>query len=179
MKFRCLVILLLVGAVVPKATQAQASIYGEFSVTDLHNLTSTDLLYGATTGLLYDGPTIFHHLLVSADIQGRFVHEPGGKILNGITVGPRFSVPLRHGLSPYGEFMVGFARYDMVTVGGSTTDGTFQVNAGVAKRISPRVDLVADYSYAQYYAFGGQYNPKTFSAGGIFHFNRRDPGPKK
>jgi opacity protein-like surface antigen len=160
------------------SAKAQVSVYGEFSVSDLHNLVSTDYLYGGTAGLLYDGPTVFKHLLISADIQGRFVRKSptaslNAELYNGITVGPRFSVPLKHGISPYGEFLVGFARYDSGAVGGSTTDSTIQVNAGVAKKLTSRFDLVADYSYAQYYGLGGQYNPKTYSIGGIFHFTRR------
>ena len=157
---------------IPTAAHAQASIYGEFSVTDLHNLTSTDILYGGTAGLLYDGPTIFRHAVVSADIQGRFV-DKGGEMLNGITVGPRFSIPARHGITPFGEFMIGFARYNSGQVRGSTTDSTIQLNVGATKQLSPRLDVVADYSYSQYYGLGGEYNPKTFSAGVIYHFTKR------
>ncbi len=157
---------------------AQVALYGEFSASDLHNLVSTDYLYGGTAGLLYDGPTLFKHVLVSADIQGRFLRKSqtsplNAELYNGITIGPRFSVPLKHGISPYGEFMVGFARYNSGAVGGSTTDSTIEINAGVAKKLTPRLDLVADYSYAQYYGLGGEYNPKTYSIGGIFHFTKR------
>jgi hypothetical protein len=155
----------------PKVSHAQAAVYGEFSVTDLHNESTTDLLYGATTGVLVDGPT-FHHVLISGDLQGRFVRKTG-ESLNGITVGPRVSIPVKYGLVPYAEFMVGFARYNDPTNQGLTTDSTFQVNAGVSRRITPHFDLVADYSYAQYYALGGEFNPKTFSIGTIFHFNKR------
>jgi len=172
MKYGCLVVLLLVGAMIPKAAQAQVSLYGEFSTTDLHNLATTDYLYGASTGVLYDGPTIFRHLLVSADIQGRFVKK-SSELYNGITVGPRFSIPMKHGFAPYGEFLVGFARYNSGAVGGSTTDSTIEINAGLAKRITPRLDLVADYSYAQYYGLGGEYNPKTYGAGVIVHLTKR------
>lgn len=180
MKFSWAVLLVLVGLAVPRASQAQVSVYGEFSASDFHNLVSRDFLYGATGGLLYDGPTIFHHVVVSADIQGRFVNG-AGDTWNGITVGPRFTVPFKHfgRIAPYGEFLVGFARFNgnqasyIENGSGVTTDSTIQVNAGVSKPISPRFDVVADYSYAQYYAYGGQYNPKTFSLGTIFHFTKR------
>jgi len=157
---------------------AQAALYGEFSVSDLHNLVSTDYLYGGTAGVLYDGPTIFKHVLVSANIQGRFLRKSQSapltaELYNGVAIGPRFSVPLKHGISPYGEFLVGFARYNSGAIGGSTTDSTIEINAGVAKRLTPHFDLVADYSYAQYYGLGGEYNPKTYSVGGIFHFTKR------
>jgi len=165
------IVLLLTSLAMPRASHAQVSAYGEFSIADLHNAFTTDLLYGATTGVLIDGPT-FHHVVLSGDIQGRFVRK-SGESLNGVTVGPRFSVPMKHGLVPYAEFMVGFDRYNDPTNQGVTTDSTFQVNAGIGKRISPRFDLVADYSYSQFYALDGEFNPKTFSIGTIFHFIKR------
>jgi len=165
------IVLLLAALAMPRASHAQAAVYGEFSVTDMHNLVFTDQLYGATTGVLIDGPT-FHHIVLSGDIQGRFVHK-SGEDLDGATIGPRFTVMMKHGWAPYGEFMVGFARYNKVNYASATSDSTIQANAGVGKRISPRFDLVADYSYSQYYALGGQFNPKTFSVGTIFHFVKR------
>lgn len=165
--------LALTSALIPTAARAQTSIYGEFSASDLHNLSSTQIYYGGTAGLLLGGFTAFRSLHIDPDLQGRFVDHSGGEMLNGITIGPRFSVDLKHGLSPYGEFMLGFARYNSGQVHGSTTDATIQLNAGLAKRVSPRFDVVADYSYSQYYALGGEYNPKTFSVGGIFHLSKR------
>jgi hypothetical protein len=181
MKFGRLVVLCLAGIALLggawRSASAQASLYGEFSVSDLHNPLSTDYLYGGTAGVLYDGSTVFKHVLVSADIQGRFLRKQAApltaELYNGITIGPRFSVPLKHGISPYGEFMVGFARYNNGAIQGSTTDSTIEINAGVAKKLTSRFDLVADYSYAQYYGLGGEYNPKTYSIGGIFHFTKR------
>jgi len=165
------IVLLLTTLAMPRASHAQAAVYGEFSISDLHNAFTTNLLYGATTGVLIDGPT-FHHVVLSGDIQGRFVRK-SGESLNGINIGPRFSIMMKHGIVPYGEFMVGFARYNDPTNQGVTTDSTMQVNTGVGKRVSPRFDLVADYSYSQYYALDGEFNPKTFSIGTIFHFNKR------
>ncbi|HZL26331.1 MAG TPA: outer membrane beta-barrel protein [Acidobacteriaceae bacterium] len=173
MKRGWLVLLLVVGLAAPAVSHAQVAAYGEFSVSDLHNLVSQDFLLGATTGVLVDGPHIFRALLVSADIQGRFVRK-SGESLNGVTVGPRFSLsPKFGGLAPYAEFMVGFARYNNPNNGGPTTDSTIQVNGGVTKRVSPRWDVAAEYSYSQYYALGGQYNPKTYSIGAVYHFTKR------
>jgi hypothetical protein len=173
MKLGWVVLLVLAGVIAPQAARAQAAVYGEFSVSDLHNLVSTDLLYGATTGVLIDGPTMFHRVVLAGDIQGRFVHK-SGESLDGLTIGPRFELPLKKlKLTPYGEFMVGFARYNNPNNGGPTTDSTIQLNMGVSKQVSPRWDAVADYSYSQYYALGGQYNPKTYSIGGIFYFEKR------
>ena len=175
MKYGWVLLLLLVAGFAPKQAEAQAEAYGQFSVTDLTNLASTDLLYGVTTGLVIDGPT-WHRMLISADIQGRFVRM-SGESLNGAAAGPRFSFPLKkHGLTPYGEFLVGFARYNTTTHQyqlGATTDSQIQINGGVAKRVSSRWDISADYSYSQYYALGGEYNPKTFSVGAVFHFVKR------
>jgi len=153
----------------PRASQAQVSLYGDFSATYLHNLVSSSTLYGATTGILVDGPSI-KRMLISADLQGRFV-AGSGKSLNGLTVGPRFSFPT-HNFTPFAELLVGFARIDN-GAGPKSTDSTFQINGGIAKRLTPRLDAVVDYSYAQYFYGGGQYNPKTFSIGAIYHFTKR------
>ena len=176
MKYGWVLLLLLVAGIAPRKAEAQVEAYGQFSVTDLTNLASTDLLYGGTTGLVIDGPT-WHRMVISADIQGRFVCK-SGESLNGAAAGPRFSFPLKkHGLTPYGEFLVGFARYNNSIYKyepmGSTTDGQIQINMGVAKKVSPRWDISADYSYSQYYALGGEYNPKTFGVGAVFHFVKR------
>jgi opacity protein-like surface antigen len=175
MKYGWVLLLLVVAGIAPRKAEGQAEVYGQFSVTDLTNLTSTDLLYGATTGLVIDGPT-WHHMVICADIQGRFVRKSGEE-LNGAAAGPRFSFPLKkHGLTPYGEFLVGFARYNTTIYpaqNGATTDSQIQINVGVAKQVSSRWDISVDYSYSQYYALGGEYNPKTFSVGAVFHFVKR------
>lgn len=173
MRLGWVVLLVLAGVIAPQAARAQASVYGEFSISDLHNLVSTDLLYGVTTGVLIDGPTLFHRVVLAGDLQGRFVGK-SGESLDGLSIGPRFKFPLKRlAVTPYGEFMVGFARYNNPNNGGATSDSTIQVNMGAMKQLSPRWDAVAEYSYSQYYALGGEYNPKTYSIGGVFHFIKR------
>ena len=175
MKDSWVILLVLAGVMAPRTGNAQAEIYGQVSASEFTNLIYTDWLYGATAGALLDGPTLLHHVVLSADIQGRFLRKTNEQ-MNGVTVGPRFSLPIkRHGLTPYGEFMVGFARFNStyIYITGATTDSTIQINAGLAKQITPRWDASLDYSYAQYDAFGGEYNPKTFSAGVIYHFVKR------
>jgi opacity protein-like surface antigen len=172
MKIGWWVLVVFVGLAIHGEAKGQAAVYGQFGVSDLTNLVQTDLLYGATAGVLYQGPLIRGHVIISGDIQGRFMRK-SGESLNGVTVGPRLSVPLKRGLAPYGEFMVGFARFNHSSLAISTTDSTFQANAGLIKRLSPHWDASVDYSYAQYDALGGEYNPKTFSAGAIFHFVKR------
>jgi hypothetical protein len=155
----------------PVAARAQA-LYGQFSVSQWSNLTGTNYLYGVTAGVLFDGPHLSRYVRLSGDIQGRFVGTSVEKF-DGAGIGPRLSVPLPHGIAPYGEFLVGFARYSNPNEGGATTDASIQINAGVAKRISAHWDVTADYSYAQYYALSGEYNPKTYSVGTVFHFVKR------
>ncbi len=154
------------------AASGQASLYGQFSVSKMTNLVTTQYLPGATAGVLLEGAPLLPHVRLSADIQGRFVESSSLK-LNGASVGPRISFPLKHGFDPYAEFMVGFARLYSSTpstnFNGSTTDSEIQINAGLARRISSRWDATIDYSYAQYYAVGGMFNPKTLSVGAIFH----------
>jgi hypothetical protein len=171
MKHGWVVLLVLVGVMVPRAAQAQVAVYGEFSVSDFASPTGTNYLPGVTAGLLYDSAKIYNRVTVAADLQGRFVRVKG-QSLNGITIGPRFEVPLRHGFSPYGEFLFGFARYDSDSTGASS-DGTLQINAGLARQFSPHIDGVVEYSYAQYYGLSGEYNPKTFSIGAVYHLTKR------
>ena len=169
------VFLLGVAALVADAACAQASVYGSVSTSQLTNLISTQYLIGATTGFLLDGPLILHRVLLVGDVQGRFVHKHGYSF-DGLTVGPRFELPLKRArLTPYAEFMVGFARYTstITNISGPTTDSTFQVNAGVTKQLTSHWDATLDYSYSQYYAMDGEFNPKTYSVGAIYSFARR------
>jgi len=171
MKHGWVVLLLLARFMVPGAARAQAAFYGEFSISDLASIAGNNYLPGVTAGILYDSAKIYNHVTVAADLQGRFVRVKG-QSLNGLTIGPRFGIPLRRGFSPYGEFMFGFARYDSNSTGASS-DATLQINAGVARQFSPHIDGVVEYSYAQYYGLGGAYNPKTFSVGAIYHLAKR------
>lgn len=159
---------------VPTLGHAQAAAYGTFSVTQANNLTTDNTLYGATTGLLLTNLHSIWKFDLGADLQGRFVHG-GNFSMNGMTFGPRVNGPHFIGLQPYAEFLVGFARVqNTADYAHSSTDSTLQINGGVMKRISPHFDVVGEYSYSQFYAFGGEYNPKTISVGGVYHFSRRD-----
>jgi len=175
-KLRCLAVLLVLGAcgVLAHPAQAQAGIYGEFSATKMNNgVTSPNWLYGATVGVLADGPRFLHNRLqLGGDVQGRFVNKDGFNY-NGMAIGPRIYVPMRS-FRPYGEFMFGFARLkNAVDASTGTTDGNFQLNVGVAKKLRPHWDVTAEYSYSQYFANNGEYNPKTVSAGVVYYFAKR------
>ena len=173
MKRGWMALLLLVSFALPVALHAQASVYGEFSTTRFFGTTEQSTFFGGTVGVLIDGPTIFHKLVVSPDIQGRFLGSNGENLDSG-TVGPRFSLPLhRARITPYGEFMIGFARYGGGPAGIASSDYIFEVNAGVTRQLSPHWDGVFEYSYSQFGYNDGEFNPKTFSIGGIYHFNKR------
>jgi len=167
-----LVMLFVCGASAPG--QAQVAAYGTFSVTKAQNLVSDNVLYGATTGLLLTKLQGFKGFDFGANLQGRFV-QTGNFSLDAVTFGPRVKLPQVIGLRPYAEFLVGFAHVkNTADQANASTDSTIQINGGVMKRMTPRLDIVGEYSYSQLYAFGGEYNPKTVSVGAIYYFSRRD-----
>jgi opacity protein-like surface antigen len=165
-------LLLLAALTLAPRAKAQAAIYGEFSGTAFTNLAGTNYAFGGTTGVLADVGTLFHRVTVTGDVQGRFLHD-SSENFDSVTIGPRLEVPLKRGLVPYGEFMIGFARYNNNGLGISTTDSTIQLNGGVAKHLSPHWDGVLEYSYSQFEGLGGQFNPKSVSIGAIYHFTKR------
>ena len=160
----------------------QVSLYGEGTADYLKGGPDTNFLYGATTGVLIDGPQLIHNkLLVSADFQGNFVYESGaggtylaaGEQYDAITLGPRFTlVRTFFKLQPYAQFNVGFARYHDPTIH-STTDSVYGVQGGVTRRLTPRFDALVDYSYSQFGYDSNYYNPQTISAGLVYHFVKR------
>jgi hypothetical protein len=170
------VVLLVLGPVLAGVAQAQTAVYGEFSAGLFNDPTASRTLYGGTAGILFGRP--YHRLLLQGDVQGRFVTGSNEKLVSG-AVGPRVSVMLGHGFSPYGELLVGFGRYTSTSSNpneaapGGTTDGILEFNGGLTKTLSPHFDAVVDYSYAQFYALGGIYNPKTVSVGAMYHFTKR------
>ena len=173
--FRWPLLFLLVGLLLPSCAHAQLSAYAEFTASDLHEGPSGDDLYGGTVGVLLDGPIFFKRIVASADVQVRDVNN-GGERLVGVAIGPRVSFPLKRlKLTPYAEFMVGFARYRASDEAGAenTTDDQWQTNAGVSRQISSHLDIVADYSYSQFGANLGQYRPKSYSVGVVFHLAKR------
>lgn len=177
MKFGWAVLLVLAMPFVAGRAHAQGAVYGEFSVQQLTNLVATDHPIGATAGVLVDGPKLYGKILLQGNAQGRFVRD-SHESLNGVVIGPRLGLsPKAFGLAPYGEFLIGFARLHSDGVNthlpGNTTDAMMEFNGGVTKKMSPHWDGTADFSYAQYYALGGQYNPKTFSVGAVYHFEKR------
>jgi len=173
MKLRNFVLMVLAIGTLPCAVCAQTAVYAEFSASNLQGGPEGDYLYGGQAGVLLDGPKLFHHVLLQADIQGRFV-QVSGEALNSVQVGPRVSLEPKHvfGLVPFAEFNVGFGRYNDGS-NHSTTDGLFATQGGLTKRITPHIDALVDYSYAFYGYNYGIYQPQSYSAGVMYHFKKR------
>ncbi len=174
MKFRCVVLLVMAMVMLPHAAMAQVAIYGEGGASELRGGPQGDFLYGGQAGVLLDLPKAIHHVLLSADIQGRFVQK-NGESLQAITIGPRLSLkPHILKLSPFAQFDVGFGKYND-GVNNPAVDTLYGGQAGFTRRISSRFDAVIDYSYELYGYNFGAYEPQSYNAGVIYHFSKREP----
>jgi hypothetical protein len=169
-KLVCL-LALIAGIVAPNMAHSQVSFYGDFSASKLTYLYNTNVLYGPTVGTFINVATL-GPVKLAADLRGTFVGASGVR-LDGIVVGPRIATSVKFlKLKPYAEFMVGFARYNngLNQVASSTTNAEIQINGGVDRPVAKLFDWrVFEYSYSQYYGLSGEYNPKTFSTGVVFH----------
>ncbi len=171
MRFRWLIMCVL-GAALVKPAAAQVSAYVDLSASKLTNLVGTNVLYGPTIGLTAQVANKAH-LKLYADIRGEFLG--GSNRLDGLALGPKLGLPIKK-FEAYAEILVGFARYNdgLGKPASATTDAQTEVNFGLDRRVSQRLDWrVFDYGYTQYYALGGQFNPKTFSTGVVVHIGAR------
>lgn len=174
MKFRWLALLAL-GVVMAKPAVSQVNAYVEFSASKLTgglDTTVTSVLYGPTIGLtaqLVNKPKLKVYGDVRAGLYG------GKQRLDGIAVGPKVGYPVKK-FEAYAEALVGFARYNdgLGNKSSATTDGQIQFNFGADRRVTERLDWrVFEFGYEQYYALGGEFNPKTFSTGVVLHLGKR------
>ena len=55
----------------------------------------------------------------------------------------------------------------------STTDNLWGAKGGVAKQLTPRLDVVLEYSFVEYGLNNGEYNPQCYSGGVVYHFVKR------
>jgi hypothetical protein len=155
----------------PGAASGQVSVYAEFSASQLSGGPQGDYLYGGQGGVMIQGPTLLHAVLVQADIQGRFVQK-NGESFDAILIGPRLSVaPKKYllKLSPFVEFNVGYGRYN-TGANLATTDSLFGVQGGVSRPVSKHLDVVLDYSWADYGYNSSYFEPQSYSSGVIYHF---------
>jgi hypothetical protein len=115
----------------------------------------------------------FARLKFSGDLRGGFY---GGSMrLDGLAIGPKVALPVRK-YEAYGEFLVGFARYNngLNQPASSSTDAQIELNFGLDRSITKRLDWrVFEFGYEQYYGLGGEFNPKTFSTGIVAHLGGR------
>jgi hypothetical protein len=173
MKVRWLLGIALVGFSALPAS-AQISAYANFSASKLTGLVpaggpATTVLYGPTIGLT-GRVAGSGHLRLYGDLRGGFY---GGSVrLDEVSLGPKVGLDFKK-YETYGEFMLGFARYNngQNALASSSTDAQIELNFGIDRRVTKRFDWrVFEYSYEQYYGQGGNYNPKTFSTGVVYHF---------
>jgi hypothetical protein len=171
MKYGWAVVALMVVALAPSMAQAQlgsAAVYGEYTATHLQNAPLADYIYGATTGLLLSRPELSHHMVLSVDIQGRFVNS-NGETLHSVTFGPRLAIRApKFKLNPFIEFNGGFGQYSDASVKNSA-DNLFGGEFGVTRPIASRLSLVVDYSYMHYAYRYSLYAPQSYSAGLVFY----------
>ena len=169
MKFLCLLITLGFGFLAPGTARAQLSLYANFSATRLTDLTASRVLYGPTVGVILDAKSL-PRMNLGVDFRGSFVGSNGAR-LDGILIGPRVATHIRK-FKPYGEFLIGFARYNNGgnIAGSANTDSEIELNAGLDYKVTKHFDWrVVDYSYGKYFGFGGNFNPREYSTGVVFH----------
>jgi len=162
-------VLLAFSLAVASPAHAQVSAYADFTASKLTNLTGTSVLYGPTIGLTANLVPL-SRVKIGVDLRGSFLG--GSQRLDGLALGPIFTFSIK-GLKPYAEILVGYARYNdgLGTSTSATTDGQLNFAGGIDKHITDHFDWrIVEYEYEQYYALGGQYNPKNFSTGVVYHF---------
>lgn len=174
MKFRWLLVFALALAVVRPAS-SQVAAYVDFSASKLTGgltTVTTNVLYGPTIGLTAQVGSKAH-LKLYADIRGGLYGS--GQKLDELGLGPKVGLDFKK-FEAYGEFLVGFGRYNdgKGNAASATTDSQIEINFGLDRRLSERLDWrLIEFGYEQYYALGGVYNPKTFSTGVVMHFGKR------
>jgi len=148
---------------------AQASAYVDLTAAKFTGSAGSNYLYGPTFGV--SGPVAgSERIVLSFDARGQVLGT--SQKYDSIAVGPRVRVRIK-GLDPYGEFLVGFARYND-GAGNATTDAEINFNAGIERAIKGPISWrIFEYGYKQYYALGGQFNPKSFSTGIVYTIGAR------
>jgi len=155
--------------------RAQVGVYVNYTATQISDRTinTTRTLYGPTAGLTYDafdmGPISF-----AADFRGSYGIQSGanGASLATIQFGPRLGFKVKR-LRPYGEFLIGFARYNdgYNKTNSKTTDAQYTLGAGVDWGLTKHVSWrVIDYDWSKNMANSGELNPRAYSTGIVFRF---------
>ncbi|SNT37860.1 hypothetical protein SAMN05421770_11013 [Granulicella rosea] len=168
MKLTFLATLLLSCAPLWRA-QAQTSAYVDFTASKFTNLVDTNYLYGPTFGV--SGHLVgTKRVALSYDVRGQILGT--SQKYDSVAVGPRAQIHFKS-FVPYGEFLIGFARYND-GAGHSSTDSEIDANAGVERTIKGPVSWrIFEYGYKEYFGLGGQFNPKSFSTGVAYAIGKR------
>jgi outer membrane protein with beta-barrel domain len=162
-------------AMLPTAVHAQTSVYLDYGATMMNTDQQTipRQLFGPIGGLEVNLRST-HHVDLGADFRGSYLQESGANAasMTAFVLGPRLATHYKR-VKPYGEFMMGFARYNNnnPAIPNATTDSEVELNAGVDYAIKKHFDWrVFEYSWAKYLADSGEFNPRTYSTGVVFHF---------
>lgn len=169
-------LVLAMGAAMPVAAQAQQmSVYVNFSATRLTDTSSaTHTLYGPTAGLTYTVGAVPKIVSLGVDLRGGYATGTGtnGGSFTNLLFGPKVATHVKR-VKPYGEFLIGFARYNdgLNTPTSKTTDSQIMLNAGVDFAVAKHLDWrVVEYSWSKYLALNGEINPTAYSTGVVLHF---------
>ncbi len=162
-------------AMTTKAAHAQASVYLDYGATMMttDNQTISRILYGPIGGLMFNVRS-GHNIDLGGDIRGSYLQQSGANAasLTGLVLGPRLATHIKRA-KPYGEFLMGFARFNnnVPSAPNNTTDSEVELNAGVDFPVRKHIDWrVFEYSWGKYLADSGEFNPRTYSTGIVFHF---------
>ncbi len=159
---------------------AQISVYADFSAAQMTNLHTTKTAFGTTFGVqgeLYR----LGHARIYGDVQGFYYNGQGVEVgsnrlqIGGLGVGPKVGYVIKRA-EPYAEFRVGFARYNdgLGNKNSGTTDNQVDAAFGLDYRLTRLIDYrVAEFDYKRYAALGGEFNPKVFSTGIVYHIGKR------
>jgi hypothetical protein len=165
-------VILIVGALTIQPAYSQIGVYTDMSATKLVLPAGTNILYGPTIGL-YAALGNRYHVTLSGDVRAGFYGD--SQHFDSVAVGPRVSTSVKR-FAPYGEFMLGFARYNdgLGTPSSAYTNSEIQLNAGVDRRMTKRFDWrVFDFGYTRFQTVSAQFHPTTYSTGIVFRIGGR------
>ena len=126
---------------------------------------------------------VFRHgrVRIYGDVEGFYYNGQGVEVgsnrlqLGGLGVGPKVGFVIKRA-EPYAELRVGFARYNdgLGNQNSGTTDNQVDGAFGLDYRLTQRFDLrVFEFDYKRYGANNGEFNPKVFSTGIVYHIGKR------
>ena len=169
-------LVLVLGVAAPLAAHAQStSVYLAFDATRINTdgQTNSRTLFGPVGGLVFNLHS-GHKYDLGVDMRGFFTQEigDGSAIFGGVLAGPKVTTHIKR-TKPYGEFLIGFGRYKngSSTFPINTTDMDVALNAGLDFELKKHFDWrVVEYSWQKYLGLSGEFNPRGYSTGIVFHY---------